>query len=302
MLKVTLRQLNVFIEIAKHGNVSAAATKICISQAAASMSLAQLENHLGTALFYREKKSLRLSEAGKKLLPKAYDIIELTHEFESSEQLSKDKLQGQLRIGASTTIANYILPDKLNNFLIDYPSIKASLTTSNSEAIIQKLKNFEIDIALLEGLYQDPDIDMSAFSQDELVIFCHPKHKLALKRTINLEDLTNFPWVLREADSGTRKVFDSALQNWGIVLKEKIDIINSSEAIKNWVQHNPNVLSCLSKTLLQMELEYNTLKILHVDNNNIKRHFYFATRKDFNLKKHQTAFKNYMLNVDTALN
>lgn len=276
-MKVSLKQLRVFALTAKFGNISHAAEEIALSQAAASMSLSQLESLLGKKLFQRIGKKLILNSTGKKILPKANAILESVDQLEKSVT-NQNHYSGDLHIGASTTIANTILPKLLNKFCEHYPEVNIRLTAVNTESCIQQLLNYQVDIALVEGISLTPDIEFEPWLTDELTIFCHPNHKLASKKNIKPKDLEQQLWVLREKTSGTHQVLESALLSSQIEI-EKILVMNSSIAIKNFVIENTSALACLSRHLIQDDLQQKKLIELNVKSLNLSRNLYHARNK-----------------------
>jgi len=273
-MKISLRQLQLFVLTAKHHNVSLAAKEASLSQAAASMSLAQLEHLLGQDLFAREGKKLVINSLGKQILPQALEILQKAKELE--EFVAKpNQLSGHIHIGASTTIANYILPDIINSFTKKYPDISIQLTAFNTENCIRELASFKIDIALVEGRYLQPNIRFKPWTADELQIFCHPKHPLTKKPNIKPKDLEQYPWILREQASGTRQMLDSVLQHHKII-PNNISIINSSEAIKNIIKHHPLALGCISEAILFDDIKAKKLASLSVKDWKLERQFYQA--------------------------
>ena len=276
-MKITLRQLYLFVLTAKHQTVSAAAKEASLSQAATSMSLAQLEHLLGQSLFDREGRKLTLNTLGKQILPQAHEIIQKTHELERAVTKPNNPT-GHIRIGASTTLANHILPPMINAFRKKYPDISLELTAFNTENCIRELLNFNIDTALVEGLYLHPNIEFKPWTTDQLQIVCHPKHPLAKKTAINPKLLSQYPWILREPASGTRQVLNAVLQQHNVILNDTM-VVNSSEAIKNLIQSNPLVLSCLSKSILADDLKAKKLAKLTIKSWSLQRPFYYARHK-----------------------
>ena len=264
----------------KHHNLSAAANEVCITQAAASMSLSQLETQLGQPLFDREGKKLILNPLGKQVLPQANAIIQKTTELELSVA-KPDGFSGHIHIGASSTIANYILPTLLNNFTKKYPDITFELSAFNTEDCVKKLLNFEIDSAWVEGLHLHPKIEYIPWKTDQLAVFCHPKHPLSKQKNIKPNDLSNYPWVLREPASGTRQVLESALAKSTINLNN-ITVMNSSQAINHYICANPLALSCLSESILTNEIKAKKLTTLKIKSWQLERNFYQAIYKDKN--------------------
>lgn len=273
-MKTSLRQLQVFVLTARHQNISIAAQEACISQAAASMSLSQFEKMLGEALFDRKSKRLVLNSLGKQLLPKAHSILQQMTELEQLAAHS-EMVAGNLHIGASTTIANYVLPNIVNEFWQAYPQTNLQLSALNTEKCIEQLLNFEIDIALIEGMYIHPKIQLIPWKKDKLVLFCHPQHPLLQKKTVDLPTLAEYPWILREPESGTRHVLESALQQSKLNLMN-ITLVNSSQAIKNIIKTNSNAISCLSEVIVHDDIQHKKLVPLSVKALKLERYFYHA--------------------------
>jgi DNA-binding transcriptional LysR family regulator len=277
-MKITLKQLLVFTLTAKHKSISTAAKLIPITQAAASMSLSQLESALNQQLFEREGKKLILNSAGSSILAKANAILDNASEIESSIA-TKQSIAGNLHIGASTTIANNILPKILNTFSKLYPDVTITLSAMNTEECINNLLHYQVDVALIEGLTLNSQIEAQPWLSDYLTVFCHPKHPLAKKRSIKLNDLENYPWLMRETSSGTRQVFEAALIKQPINLGN-ITVINSSLAIKNIVKENPLALSCLSERVIADDVAQKTLVALKIKEWDLQRYFYHARHKE----------------------
>lgn len=273
-MRISLRQLELMVLTAKHQSVSAAAKEASLSQAAASMSLSQLEFLLGQNLFDREGKKLVINNLGKQILPQAHDIIQRVKELEQFV-MKPGHISGHIHIGASTTIANYILPNIIHSFTQKHPDITIQLTAFNTENCIRELASFKIDIALVEGRYLQPNIKFTPWTADQLQIFCHPKHPLTKKTVIKPKDLEQYPWILREQESGTRQMLDYVLQQHKITLND-ISIINSSEAIKNIIKHHSLALGCISEAILFDDIKAKKLVSLSIKDWKLERQFYQA--------------------------
>lgn len=274
-MKITLRQLQVFVFTAKFQNISMAAKKVNITQAAASMSLSQLETLLDHQLFDRDGKRLILNDTGKRILNEANAILLKADEIELLAQAIDTDMTGHIRIGASTTIASYILPTYLNSFSTKHPNITFELLAYNTETCIKKLLNFEIDLAFVEGIYPHEKIKYQPWQSDQLTVCCHPNHPLTKKRKIKLEQLTQYPWILRESESGTQQVFS---QHFKSILPDinKIIIMNNSQAIKNYIKVNQTCLSFLSNTIIKNDISSKLLATLSIDSVELNRHFYYV--------------------------
>lgn len=209
-MRITLKQLEVFIAVAQSGNVTRAAESLNVTQSATSMALADFESQLGRKLFDRIGKRLQLNDAGRLLLPKALDAVARVADIEHMAA-SDAAMIGPLRIGASLTIGNYMMPGLIGSFMKTYPGAKLTLDVANTRHVITSLEQFQIDLGFIEGFCHEPTIEVLPWCQDELVIFAAPGHPLAQKASLTEADLATADWILREPGSGTREVFDNAV-------------------------------------------------------------------------------------------
>lgn len=269
-MKISLKQLKVYVAVAKYGSITQAAEHCFISQPATTMALQQLESMLGYPLFDRMGKRLVLNSNGGLLLDKANAIIDQTSELESFISSDPQQLSGTLKIGASLTIGNYILPSYLATFKQSHPHGELKVEICNTEKIVSDLLAFKIDIGLIEGHCYDQSLECQTWLLDELVVFGCMNHPLAKKTTIQLNDLAKFNWALREKGSGTGLLIEEYLYN-KFPLNPEI-LLNSFEAIKRYVA-NSHCLSCVSKHVLQ-STEKVDLTIFDVRGFNLTRPLY----------------------------
>lgn len=271
-MKITLKQLALFQAIAKFENVTQAAEAQFLTQSATSMALSSLENQLGQPLFDRVGKKLLLNANGKHILPKVVEIIDRAKELEVALKASPTHLPGTLKIGASSTIGNYVLPKIICQFMAKYPAVKVKLQVGNTEQIIHELLKFNIDIGFIEDSCHEPHIKSSIWQHDKLILFASPNYWLANKKRINLHDIQQAEWILREQGSGTRSVFEKAMgneiKNLSIILE-----LGSTEAIKQAVKENIG-MSCLSKSTLAAEIAAGELVEIPCKSLTVTRHFY----------------------------
>lgn len=280
-MKITLKQLALFVAVAKNGSVTQAANELFLSQSAASMTLAELEGHLGKLLFDRIGKKLILNQQGKNLYPKALEVLARTQEIEQESLAKETGFSGSIHIGASSTIGNYLLPRIISQFITKHPKVSIKLAVANSNIIINELLKFNIDLGFIEGTCHHPEILIDAWKKDELMVFAAAKHPLAKKKKLVMADLATANWVLRESGSGTRTIFENAIYakitNINILLE-----LGSSEAVKQAVATGVGI-SCLSQLTLQEELAKKKLVALPT-NLNLKRTLYALIHKN----KYQT--------------
>jgi DNA-binding transcriptional LysR family regulator len=280
MMKITFKQIEVFVAVAKRGNMTQAAEALFLTQSACSMALSTLENQLGGVLFDRHGKKLILNERGKALFPKAANIITQVTELQDVMHGKKEEaLAGSLVVGASTTIGNYVLPSIVGNFVTMHPKTKIALRVANTEQIIQQLLQFNIDIGFIEGGCYSDEIDVMPWRKDTLIIISAPEHRLAKKSKLLLTDLRQEKWILREAGSGTRERFEEAMGGKVMPFLE----LGHTEAIKKAVTLGFGI-SCLSKTVVADALASGQLVQLKTPFLKLTRDFFMLLHKD----KHKT--------------
>lgn len=289
-MKVTLKQLAIFVAAAKTNSVSKAAVDCFITQSGASIALAELESALGLPVFDRLGKKIRINADGQMLLPKAVEILSLAQELEGYQQVEANALVGEVRVGASSTIGNYILPSYLQSFNQQYPNIALTCDIANTKEIITAVKNFELDLGLIEGEVNDTAIKKELWQEDELVVFANAQHSLGAKSQVNISELKECEWVMRELGSGTREVFDKSIQS---CFSPQVKMtVGSSEAVKSIVAQS-DFLGCLSRFTIKDEVDQGELKELLVPALNIKRPLYLI----LNIHKHRTRVLELFLRV-----
>ncbi|HEJ9064308.1 TPA: LysR family transcriptional regulator [Serratia marcescens] len=256
-MHITLRQLEVFTEVLKSGSTTQASVVLALSQSAVSAALADLEGQLGVQLFDRVGKRLVINEHGRLLYPKALALLEQAGEI---EQLFRHD-GGALRIAASSTIGNYMLPEMIARYRRDFPATPLELNVGNSQDVIVAVADFRVDLGLIEGPCHMPELVTQPWLEDELVVFAAPDNPLT-RQPPTLEALANAPWILRERGSGTREVLDhlllAHLPHFQLVME-----LGNSEAIKHAVRHGIGI-SCLSRRVVAEQLASGTLVELPV--------------------------------------
>ena len=273
-MRFTLKQLQVFLAVASHENVSLAADQLAMSQSAASTALKELEHRFGLRLFDRIGKRLQLNEQGIALRSKAAALIAGALELENSLIGASDI--GELKVGATLTIGNYLAIGIMAAFMKEHPAAKVNLNVENTASIAAKVRNFELDIGLIEGELQEADLDVSYWREDELALFCAPTHPLASHRELQDEDLLSADWIIREQGSGTRQAFDRAMTGILSNLKLRLEL-QHTEGIKRAVEARLGI-GCLSKITLEEAFKRGSLVPLACPHRNWTRQFYFILR------------------------
>ncbi|QPR56089.1 LysR substrate-binding domain-containing protein [Aeromonas allosaccharophila] len=209
-MKLTLQQLKVFATIARYGNLGLAANELCLSKGAVSQSLQELERQLSTPLFDRIHPRLQLNNEGRLLQPAAEELLTRMQDIENLFSPDAEP-SGQLRLGASQTIGNYLLPTLLASSRQEL-GLPPKVTINNTHLLCHALANFELDMALIEGENHHPDLLAEPWLQDEMLVVAPPGHPLADKAELSLSRLSGETWVLREAQSGSREQFIQQIQ------------------------------------------------------------------------------------------
>ena len=274
-MRFTLKQLQVFLAVASHENVSIAADQLAMSQSAASTALKQLEHRFGLRLFDRIGKRLQLNEQGIALRSKAAALIAGAEELENSLIGASDI--GELNVGATLTIGNYLAIGIMAAFMKEHPAAKVNLNVENTASIAAKVRNFELDIGLIEGELQEADLDVSYWREDELALFCAPTNPLASHRELQDEDLLSADWIIREQGSGTRQAFDRAMTGILSNLKLRFEL-QHTEGIKRAVEAGLGI-GCLSKITLEEAFKRGSLVPLACPHRNWTRKFYFILHR-----------------------
>jgi len=206
----------------------------------------------------------------------------------------QDAMQGRLKIGASTTIANYLLPKYMASFKQLFPRVKVELLIDNSAEIVEHVNRLDLDLGFVEGDTASHDLVCNPWMEDELLIVCNPSHPLSHKSRVSMDDLIQYRWLFREQGSGTRMMFYKAMR--GDERFEVEMVLNSSEAMINYLI-NSDCLSYLSKVIYHNRLNKKQLIVLNPEGFEVKRYFYQLQ----NPKKYQTkvcaAFLQYLLST-----
>lgn len=270
---MTLKELSFFYKLCENPQVTQVASELNISQSAISLAIKSLENSLNEQLFDRIGKKLILNEKGKyfkeKTLPSYLALMDASTIFQ------ENKLAGNIKIAASKTISNYIMPNIYYDFLSKYKDVKLDILTINSSNIIDKILKSELDIGLIEVDTQNSSLIKEKLADDELIVVSsdenHPQ--------IAFIDAIKKRWILREIGSGTREIFMNKI---GEIAKE-LDIfmqLQDFEEIKTIVLNNKNTVTSLSKVIVQKELDEKKIFQIKLKNLELKREFYLVYHKE----------------------
>lgn len=292
-MRFTLRQLQVYVAVAQQESVSRAAEQLSLSQSATSTSLTELERQSGCQLFDRAGKRLSLSALGRQLLPQAVALLDQAREIE--DLLNGKTGFGSLDVGATLTVGNYLATLLIGAFMQRHPECRVSLHVQNTANIVQQIALYELDLGLIEGDCQHPDIEVVPWVEDELVVFCAPQHPLAAKGQASMEELSREAWILRERGSGTRLTFDQAMRHHPTPLNIRLEL-EHTEAIKRAVESGLGI-SCISRLALRDAFRRGSLVPVETPDIDLSRQFYFIWHR----QKYQTAAMREFLDQCQAL-
>ncbi|MBV4365463.1 DNA-binding transcriptional regulator YeiE [Erwinia sp. BNK-24-b] len=285
-MHITLRQLEVFAEVLKSGSTTQASQVLALSQSAVSAALADLENQLGVQLFDRVGKRLVVNEHGRLLYPRTVALLEQATEI---ERLFRED-NGALRVYASSTIGNYMLPGMLAGWRRDFPELPLELSVGNSQDVINAVMDFRVDIGFIEGPCHVSELIGEPWLEDELVVFAAADAPL-FNQPVTLQSLAEAHWILREHGSGTREIVDylllSHLPQFSLALE-----LGNSEAIKHAVRHGMGI-SCLSRRVIAEQLAAGSLKEVPIPLPKLKRTLYRIHHRQKHLSKALQRFLSY---------
>lgn len=272
-------RLKVFHTVASRLSFTKASEELNISQPAVTKHIKEIENQLHTKLFDRKGTSVQLTPSGKVLFEYAEKIRNVYRDLEFEISQMNQQHKGKLIIGASTTVAQYVLPELLARFKSYYKELKIELIAHNTEMISELLKEGKIDLGIIEGESQSSYFEYRKFRRDEIVLVAKTGHPL-VRNAINLRDLYSVDLVLREHGSGSLEFVLNRLKEQGINTDE-LNIVmqlGSSESIKNYLLHSDSVAFLSISTVLS-ELKSNSLSIVDIKNFTIERDFHFILPK-----------------------
>ncbi len=270
-------RLKVFQSVAKNLSFTKASQELFVSQPAITKHVQELEGLYQTRLFERQGSKISLTPAGRLLLEHCERILEDYKRLEYEMHLLNNVYTGELRLGASTTIAQYVVPPLLALFIEKFPQVNLSLMNGNSREIEAALQEHRIDLGLVEGIFRLPNLRYSTFLEDELVAVVRAGSKLRLDEEITPENLLQIPLVLRERGSGTLDVFEKALQEHNIKLSslQVLMYLGSTESIKLFLEHT-ECMGIVSIRSITPELYAGKFRVVEIKGMSMLRDLCFA--------------------------
>ena len=260
------RRLQVFHTVARLLSFTKAAEELHMTQPAVTFQVRQLEEQFNTRLFDRTHNRISLTDAGRRVYECAEKIFVLYSEMDNSVRELTGDVSGVLILGASTTIAEYMLPVLLGDFKETHPDVTIRLKVANTDGIVSMVENNEIDLGVVEAPVNNKNLVVEVCRTDQLVLIVPPGHELANEESVPIQRLTDYPFICREEGSGTREVMIEAMNAAG-VSNSDLNLameLGSLEAIKGAVEAGMGV-SILSKATLSKELKLGTLVAINLE-------------------------------------
>lgn len=287
---MTLRKLEIFCWVAEKLNMTTVSKEKHVSQPAISHMIKEMEEELEIKLFNRLGRRLYLTDEGEVFKTYARRMINLYREFEEVLEDKKDFRNGKLKLGASSTIGIYVIPQLIKDFIKEYPDIDISIKIGNTDEIASMILKNDIDFAFVEAEVDMEEIKSKEIWIDELILITSPNHKWGDAEEIEESELESEKFILREEGSGTRKVFEAAMENNDIKYRESFTLGNT-EAIKEIITTGIGI-SCLSKLTVKEELKRGILRGYRLKNMDIRRGFNLIYHKDKKLSPLMKEFIN----------
>lgn len=262
--------LKTFVTLVEVKNFTKTAEILLMSQPSVSLHIKKLEEEFQTKLFLRSPKFLKVTLTGEILYDRAKQMITIYEQTRQDIQEHDKSIKGELKIGASFTIGEYILPSLLIDLQEEYPELELQVVIGNTEEIVQAVRLYKVDIGLIEGQTNEKELSVHPFMQDELFIVSSNNHELANKDDVEITDLHDQAWVTREVGSGTREYLNHVIRSNGLKIKS-ILTISSNQGIKETLIKNGSGLALLSRSVIERDVQNKIISIIQVKDESFNR-------------------------------
>ena len=279
--------LRTFITLAELKNFTKTSEVLHISQPSVSLHIKNLEKEFQTELFIRSPKYVQITPSGNILYNRAKQILSLYEQTKEDILAHHDSIEGELKIGASFTIGEYILPAFLSKLQKDFPKLDLTVIIGNTAEIVRHVREFQVDIGLIEGQTNDKELTIHPFMQDELFIISSPAYP-GFKNNMTLNDLQDHTWITREEGSGTREYINHVIRSNGLKVKSLLTI-SSNQGVKESVRQGLGI-SLLSHSVIEREVEHGDLSIVRLENQSFTRTFSYVLSPVMEKKRSVEAF------------
>lgn len=284
--------LKTFVTVVEHKNFSRAAEELYLSHPDVSMQIQSLEEELDTKLVISSSNHLELTQSGEIYYGYAKQILHLQDKAKQEIKQISNVVTGTLKVGASYTIGEYLLPFAVAEFAAQYPRVEIETSIANTREIIQAVQAKYLDIALVEGEVDHPNIFVRPFLDDEIILLVPNQHPLATLPIVTTELLQDQVWILRESGSGTRAFSDKLFQEWGINVRKSY-IFGSGQAIKQAVTAGLGI-ALVSRWIVRKELNAKELKTIRIKGKRLSRSFYVIVSKSHETSEALEVFKEQL--------
>ncbi|EWG11309.1 LysR family transcriptional regulator [Cytobacillus firmus] len=261
--------LKTFVTLAEVKNFTKTAELLLMSQPSVSLHIKNLEKEFQTKLFQRSPKYLKITPSGEILYDRAKQMITIYEQTRQEILDQQHTIKGDLKIAASFTIGEYILPPLLLDLQNEYPELNLQMTIANTEEVVQSTRSHHVDIGLIEGQTNEKELIVTPFLEDELFIVTSNQHPLAQKKEATIADLQDQAWIMRENGSGTREYFNHVVRSNGLKVKSLLTI-SSNQGIKETLINGLG-MSILSGSVVARDVKQNNLAIIKVKSQEFKR-------------------------------
>lgn len=256
-------ELKTFVTLVEVKNFTKTAELLLMSQPSVSLHIKNLEIEFQTKLFIRSPKQLKITPSGEILYDRAKQLISMYEQTKQDILDLQTSVRGSLKIGASFTIGEYILPSLLYNIQKEHQALELEVVIGNTKEIVQSVKRHEVDIGLIEGQTNEKELSVHPFLKDELFVVSSATHPLAtMNRDIFISDLKDQVWVTREVGSGTREYLNHVIRSNGLKVRTLLSI-SSNQGIKETISKGMG-LSLLSNSVIHKEVNNGELAIIHI--------------------------------------
>lgn len=293
MICMIVDTMKVFVTVIEQKNFTRAAEILNISQPNVSLHIRNLENDFGAKLLHRSPKQVQITKAGEILYKHAKQI--LLHFEEAKLEINdlRHVVTGKLRVGASFTIGEYILPKVLAKYANQYPLVDVQIIISNTEEVVEGVRTNQLDIGLIEGETSAPDIHLEAFMEDEMVVIAPLNHPLSQIKLLEKDMLQNQIWIFRETGSGTRTYMEKFVSELDLTIKRSF-VFSSNQGVKEAVKAGLG-MALLSRWTLEREIKTNEIRILPLKYKKIIRPFSLVHSKSSDESK---AIKMFLQSIE----
>lgn len=293
-----IEELKTFISVVELNNFTKAAHHLNLSQPSVSNHIKSLENYFNVTIIDRsiKQKKIYITESGNILFKRAKEIIQILDLTKGELLNNSDDIIGNIKLGASLTIGEYILPKFLSYFYNKYPEIKVEVLIENTNSIYNKLSNIELDIGFVEGTYSASNIEQNFIFEDKMVL-AFPYDEFINPSTISIDNFSSYNWIVREKGSGTREMVDIFLNNNKITPKN-LFVFGSNYAVKEAVKNNLGI-TLMSNLIAHDACNNKEISILPIKDN-LAHNFSYILPKNITLQKATQVFiselKEYLIN------